>query len=251
MNKLLLLLFSILLFGCGGPKELVDLPLKKRSASAIIKKMDAQAADYDWFSAKLSGKATLSSGAMPVTANLRIRRDSVIWLSVSALLGIEVARIYITPDSVKLMSRMNATYWMGSLEQLQERFGVPLRFSDLESLLAGQFAPPKSMKFKSEIAAGHYLLTSKKRKGSPQLRLWVDKAFLPYRYDLQDDSGRVMQLEYTAFNKEDNRWTPSEITMLFQTLEHTIQGNLKYSKVSIDKPKKLKFTIPESYVPMD
>lgn len=251
MNRILIFLFSAVLIGCGSPKELVDQTLKNRSASTVLKKMSAEAKDYDWFSAKLSGKATLSSGTIPITANLRIRKDSVIWLSVSALLGIEVGRIHITPDSIKLMNRINSSYWKGSLEQLKQQLGVSLPYRDIQSLLVGQFLPPKGMKFKSELAEKHYLLSNKKRKPLPQLRLWVAKDFLPFRYELQDELGRMIQLEYASFDRKDKRWVPSEVSMLFQTAESTMQGNLKYSKVNVNQPKKIKFTIPESYVPMD
>ena len=58
----------------------------------------------------------------------------MIWLSVSALLGIEVARIQITPDSFKLMNRINKTYWIGDFEDVESAYGIPANYEQLEGV---------------------------------------------------------------------------------------------------------------------
>lgn len=251
MSRVVFLLIPILLIACGGPKELAEAPLKKRPAAVIIKKTEGQAIDYDWFSAKLSGKVTLENGATPVTVNLRMSKDSVIWMSVTALLGIEVARLYITPDSFKLMNRINATYKEGAIDKLNERYGIPLHFVDLERLLTGQFKAPESLKFKSDVVGTHYFLSNKKKREYPKFRFWVDQHFLPYRYELVDLKNQRMQLDYPSFNRVGESWIPTELHFLFESEESSIQATFNYSKVNIDQPKKLKFSIPESYEQMD
>ena len=47
-----------------------------------------------------------------VNANIRVKKDSVIWVSLKAPLGIEVLRTLITPDSIYFMSRMDKTYFI-------------------------------------------------------------------------------------------------------------------------------------------
>src|SRR5690606_13157953 len=45
-----------------------------------------------------------------VTLHVRIERDRAIWLSVTAILGVEAARILITPDSVKILNKLQGEY---------------------------------------------------------------------------------------------------------------------------------------------
>ena len=48
-------------------------------------------ADYEWMTAKISGEVTLTSNLSTFTFNgtLRMRRDSAVWISASAMMGME------------------------------------------------------------------------------------------------------------------------------------------------------------------
>ncbi len=72
-----------------------------------------------------------------VNAHLRMYKDSVIWLSITAILGIEGLRAYITRDSVKLLDKQNKVYTARSVSFLQETTGLPLDLSTLQDLLVG------------------------------------------------------------------------------------------------------------------
>ncbi len=61
-----------------------------------------------------------------VNAHLRMYKDSVIWISITAILGIEGLRAYITADSVKLLDKQNKTYIARSVSYLQEVTALPL-----------------------------------------------------------------------------------------------------------------------------
>ncbi|MBC8464383.1 MAG: DUF4292 domain-containing protein [Bacteroidetes bacterium] len=251
MNKFLLPILALLIISCGSVKELKKSPLKNRSAANVLKKMEANAMNYDWFSAKLSGKLEIDGVKTPVSASLRMRKDSIIWVSLSALLGIEIVRVRITPDSLQMINRLNSTYWKGSVEEVQEKFGIPFRYNDLQNLLVGQVNFSKQLKFKSRVLEDLYLLSSKNKKSPFQIRLWTDSRFLPKRYELHEDNGRLMQVKYQAFEKQAKQWVPSQMSILFSTTKEQLEGSFKYSKIYINTPKKVKFLIPDSYAPMD
>ena len=72
-----------------------------------------------------------------VNANLRMYKDSLIWVSVNAVLGIEAMRMLINKDSVFLLDKLNKTYLTRSIDYLQEVSGLPLTLSTLQNLLVG------------------------------------------------------------------------------------------------------------------
>jgi hypothetical protein len=72
-----------------------------------------------------------------VNAHVRMYKDSVIWLSITAILGIEGLRAYITPDSVKLLNKQDKIYTVRSIGYLQEITALPLSLSTLQDLLLG------------------------------------------------------------------------------------------------------------------
>src|SRR6266513_1723375 len=55
-----------------------------------------------------------------VTAHVRMYKDSVIWISITAILGIEGLRAYITKDSVHLLNKQDKTYSVRVVSYLQD-----------------------------------------------------------------------------------------------------------------------------------
>lgn len=72
-----------------------------------------------------------------VNAHVRMYKDSVIWISITAILGFEGLRVYITPDSVKLLDKQNKIYSPRSVSFLQEVTALPLDLATLQNLLLG------------------------------------------------------------------------------------------------------------------
>ena len=72
-----------------------------------------------------------------VNAHLRMHRDSIIWVSVTAILGIEGLRACITKDSVRILDKQNKTYIARSVSYLQEMTALPLDLYSLQDLLIG------------------------------------------------------------------------------------------------------------------
>jgi hypothetical protein len=72
-----------------------------------------------------------------VNANIRMLRDSTIWISVNAVLGIEALRALITRDSVKLIDKLNKTYTARSITYLQDVTSLPLDLPTLQDLIIG------------------------------------------------------------------------------------------------------------------
>ncbi len=72
-----------------------------------------------------------------VTAHLRMYKDSAIWISVTAILGVEGLRAYITNDSIKLLDKQSKIYTAKSITYLQELTALPLDLFMLQNLLLG------------------------------------------------------------------------------------------------------------------
>lgn len=95
-NHLLLAFLMLLLASCTSHKKVV-IPV-------------ARIADYQWMSAKMSGELKTDNETYDFSGNLRMRRDSTVWLTVSSTMGMEGVRALITQDSVIVVNRMDKTY---------------------------------------------------------------------------------------------------------------------------------------------
>lgn len=100
--------------------------------------INANHLNFQTFSAKVNIDYSGSDGKKyDVNANLRMYKDSAIWISANAVLGIEAIRVLVTRDSVKFLDKLNKTYTARSVDYLQEVTALPLNLSILQDLLIG------------------------------------------------------------------------------------------------------------------
>lgn len=93
---------------------------------------------YQTFSGKVNIEYSGSDGKRyDVNANIRMLKDSAIWISANAVLGIEAIRALITKDSVKILDKLNKTYTARRVGYLQEVTSLPLDLSILQDLIIG------------------------------------------------------------------------------------------------------------------
>lgn len=94
--------------------------------------------DFNTFSARIKMDYQGSDKKFnDITAFVRIKKDSAIWVSLNAVLGIEAVRVLITPDSVKVLDKLNKTIQYKDFQFLQDVTQLPINFSALQDLLIG------------------------------------------------------------------------------------------------------------------
>src|SRR5687767_15004584 len=119
-SLLLLLVISTFAFdSCKGKKnnqKTPDVPdslsagnckINKHLPRQLISDMRKSEFHFEWFSGKLDCEASDDSSKVNFDVTVRIRKDSVIWMLISEqTLGIQVARVLITKDSVKFIQKL-------------------------------------------------------------------------------------------------------------------------------------------------
>jgi hypothetical protein len=94
--------------------------------------------DYRTFSAKIKVNYEGGDGkSYDVTAFLRMEKDKYIWVSINAILGIEAFRILITPDSVKVINKLDKVVQLRSVGYLKDVAHIPGGFKTLQDLIIG------------------------------------------------------------------------------------------------------------------
>ena len=110
--SLCLFILTVTIFSsCNTQKKLIKAPIREEGADYLFGKLKANELNYRGFTAKFSAEYTNQGKKTSFNGQLRIQKDSLIWLSFSPGLGIEVFRIMITQDSVMFINRMNNTYF--------------------------------------------------------------------------------------------------------------------------------------------
>ena len=70
-----------------------------------------------------------------LSGQLRMRRDSLVWLSVTATMGLEVARIKVSTDSVWVVNKIEKTYLAEPLDTVAARLQMPISLPWVQAML--------------------------------------------------------------------------------------------------------------------
>ena len=160
INQLLFLFLGLLfLTACKTTKISDGTTLRVRSANFLVKKLDQQRLDAEWMTAKVKLKLLDNGSTTRATADIRMRKDSVIWMTVRKF-GIEGARVMITTDSVYLINRLERQYLVRDFSFIESEFNLPASFETLQDFVLGNVFFMTKENIKSDIKNDAYHLTA-------------------------------------------------------------------------------------------
>lgn len=246
MNRVLsLVLVILLLSGCSKKFTLFQ---------ANSSKLNVENLEFEYLSLKTKVRYSHDKENVKASANIRMRKDSVIWFSLTPGLGIEAARGLISKDSIILLDKIHKKYSILRFKDLSENFHFDLDFNLVQSILLGNMIWPveprdkvsreqefyKIDKTKGDLSIAHYV-------GSNTMKLEKLEA-------VSDSTNNSLQINYTDFELISDKILPIKANLEIgytDKKDKTLKSSkiiLEHNKVEIDK-KKLRFTfnIPQKY----
>lgn len=174
-----------------------------------------------------------------LNANLiiRSRYDSVLWVSVVPLLGIEAARIKVTRDSFYIIDKINHTITISPLQKIEEKLGVKVSLKELQEVMLGLTHIPKKInKYKQDKM---YFVAA--TQNGIDYAFEIQKDLLLHSLFLKgQQSGYTSQLHYLNYTDVPLQNTavklPYYVTANLHTKEN-IQVELTYTKINLNTEK--------------
>ena len=231
---------------CSTTKETSK--LKMLSANHIIREIEDNNFEFDSFEAKFDVKMK-GDNKLGLKGQLRMQNDSLIWFSLSLKLGIEMARVMITEDSLKFINRSNKTYIAENLDYVNKILPIEASIKLLQDILVGNSNQiDRKDNYTVTIENNSYKLMSNKNS---VLRsdIWVTpKTFRISQYDIRlfDDDRNNIQLQYDNFQKIDGKSLPTEIRFKLNSGDD-INLEIKYSEIKVGEKPSFPFNITKKY----
>ena len=294
MNKAAKALIPLVLLATacksGRPLTLINRELPARSSEKIIERvLEARTVPPRYYSAKANIEFAMGEDSRSFKAQLRCVRDSAIWASLIPALGIEVARVLITADSLKVLDKLHDQYFVGDTAASKKRFGLVPDLALLQDALLGipiDLDPEE--KYRIDREEGQYVLTSKEkrrfvraaeditpgdtlardrdmgeRRLERTLRRAEEKEAIVHRYWIEPDSFQVTRVQvvdlvhdrtadvrYEERGDDTQSHLPTHIRITFSEPGRMASGTLEISRIETEGPLQLNFKIPEKYEPM-
>lgn len=258
----LLILSSILMlqFSCKRSKiqkSIAELPKSDiasiDSTSIELKASDLVINEADFEYLKLKSKIDFQSESLSQSfpANVHIKKDSVIWISVSV--GIEAARCLITQDSIQFMDRINRKYYGLSITDLSQQFNFDFDFGLLQSLLIGNL--PFDKKENDKVVLNSLYTSLFQQARNIKIENQIDNVNHKLNTILAEDLGGKSKLgvSYSDFIEDINgSLIPhaifAKIDVFRSELVKTSTLDFKHTKLEfINNELRFPYTVPKSY----
>jgi hypothetical protein len=91
---------------------------------------------FEWLTSNLDIQAEGNGMAFDdLSGQLRMRNDSLVWLSLTATMGVEVLRAKVSNDSIWMVNRLEKTYLAEPLDSVAVQLGIPISLPWIQTLL--------------------------------------------------------------------------------------------------------------------
>ena len=236
----LLIAIFFILCSCSTNKSTSN--LRTLSANHILREVEDNKFEFDKFETKFNVKVEGISN-IGLKGQLRMQNDSVIWISLSLKMGIELGRVMITEDSVKLINRTEKTYLAESIENFKERLPSEATISFLQDMLVGnEIQFNDNEKFKASIEDNSYKLTSEKNT------FWVTPK--TFKVNRQQPTANGQQptviINYDNFQEINGKLLPTKI-ILETDSDFNINIEIDYSEIKVGEKVEFPFNISKKY----
>lgn len=237
-----------------GEGASVSSPDKKPSRNAANEKLAAIRAkqvNFNTFSGKAKAKLDINGNSNDVTLNVRIQRDKKIWVSVTALLGIEVARAVITPDSILVLNRLQGNYMKKPFGYIYQYAPQQVNYKTIESLLTGN-AVPELLKDGSAVDNDGANTVVTGNLANLMYKLIIGPDFKVSQTNLSNQAAQSLQVTNSAFiQASGGRVMPSQIDISSSAGNKKAIIGLHYNNADFDQVLDYPFSIPDRFQKVD
>jgi hypothetical protein len=217
-----------------------------KSQLALIK---SRQVNFNTFSGRATTRLDVNFDDNNVTLNIRINKGKMIWVSITALLGLEVARAVITPDSIKVINKLQGLYLKKPFSFIYQYASRQVNYKTIEALLVGN-AMPETLTERSRVTSDLGNVTLSGNLDELVYSLILGSNMRVTQFNLSNTSAaQALLVNNSVFIQASNRLMPSQIDILSTIQDKKIQANLRYTKVDFDQQLEYPFNIPERYTP--
>ncbi|MFT3748065.1 MAG: DUF4292 domain-containing protein [Agriterribacter sp.] len=261
-----ILILSVTVYSCRTSKKLQSAMTKKDTTITLLvnpaesdsaklvhtafEKIRSNHIDFKTFSSKIKVDYKDSKQRnYDFNAFVRIQKDSVIWISIIAALGIEAFRVYITPDSVKIRNSLDKEAQFQSVSYIKELIKLPVDFFTLQDIIVGNpvFLDSTNVLMYKETEGSISLSTADSIFKQLLTMRKNDFAILHSKLDDVDATrNRTADFTYSDYTIIDGKLFSGDRKIA--VAEKTrLEISLNIKQPEFDKPLNFPFNIPKNY----
>jgi hypothetical protein len=244
-NRIWILLFLVLANACSRKVAVTDPNFMEKN------KLIFSVPEFDYLHTRTRIQYKDGERNVSTSANIRIKKDSIIWMSLTPLLGIEVARAMITQDSLVLMNRLNREYMVYDFENLTDKFKFDINYQLIQSLILGNM--PLKYQEPNEIVSSKQYYIIRQQSGPYSIENYISRELMKLQ--------KVEVSEEPKKNKMVLEFEDHKIVEVFSIPFHSLisldyedgselkstEINIKHGRAELASALRFPFAIPSRY----
>ena len=248
-NRLLLVLigFSLVVMSCS--KKVVAPTIDLSTAKPTL---NIEEIDFEYMHGKARMVLRDANKEREVKANIRIRKDSVIWMTFSVI-GVQGGKALINKDSITIVNNVDNEYFQFDYAELSKRYNFEINYHVIQSAMLGNLIMPR--KESDQVLQETAFFILKQQANSISVDNYVSLASKKLeKVELKEsNSANSLVLNYSNFQPMDSKLFPynGTINLFYKTVAGLLNTTIifEYNKAEVgDKELKFPFNIPKKYV---
>jgi len=167
--------------------------------------------DFEYFQTRTKVRYTEGDKQVNGNAHIRIKKDSLIWFSISPSVGLEATRVMITKDTAIVINRMDKEYYIFNFEEISRYFNFKVDFELIQSIILGNLA--REIDEKTQIAKENNYYLIKQTSGPLDIQSFVliDNKKIETVLINENETSNFMTLKYSEFKETKKLSFPQEL----------------------------------------
>lgn len=233
--------FVVLLFSCS----------KKIIPTIPPPTLEIQEIDFEYFHGKARMVFRDDKKERDVKAHIRIRKDSVIWMTFSVI-GVQGGKALINRDSITIVSTVDKEIYVFDYKELSSRFNFEVNYNTIQAVILGNLIAPRSDSDK--ITQGPSFNLLEQQRGTVNIKNYINAASrkLEKVEMKEENTNNSITINYSNFQPVGDKIYPFNggVSIFYKTAKGLLNTTitLEYNKAEVgSKELKFPFNIPRKY----
>lgn len=248
-NRLLLVLVGLTFLAMSCSKKIVSPAI---SVTPPKPTLNVEEIDFGYMQGKARMILRDANKEREVKANIRVRKDSVIWMTFSVI-GVQGGKALVNKDSITIVSNVDNEYYVFDYAELSKRYNFEINYDVIQAAMLGNLVMKR--KDDDQIVQETSFFVLKQQANSVTVDNYVNAASMKVeKVELKElNSSNSLVVNYSNFQPMGSKLFPynGTISLFYKGLGGLLNTTIifEYNKAEVgDKELKFPFNIPKRYV---
>jgi hypothetical protein len=213
--------------------------------------LEIQEIDFAYFHGKARMVFKDDKKERDVKANIRIRKDSVIWMNFSVI-GVQGGKALINRDSITVVSTVDKEYFVFDYREMSSRFNFPIDYQAIQSAILGNLISARTDADK--ITPGTSFNVLEQQRGTVNVKNYINAATKKLeKVEMKEaNTNNSIIINYGNFQPVGDKYYPYDgsVSIFYKTAKGLLNTTiiLEYKSAEVgSKELRFPFNIPRKY----